>query len=1094
MSVKPHLQIALIAGLLCLLGLAATPALGAESGPQWTITAISRPTNFGPGDQSGQDSYLVALTNTGGAATDGSPIVITDELPAGLSLDPAGASGKAQEAGGLRLTCIASTCTYSHAMPVDETLLISFPVDVDAGAPGSLTNVVHVTGGGAAGASAQTPTEISAEPAKFGISPGGASTTLSSVQAGAHADLTSSIAFNTVNTIGSLAGEPKNIVYNLPAGFAGDLIDTPTCPAGSFREGKCKSTTQVGVVSDNILLAIGIGRSSSPTGGFNPIDEVQPVFNLAPNPGEVAKLGFEVGGEGGAYVEGGVYLRGDYGLETVFEDAPQNLAELNRISLTLWGVPADPVHDHLRFEGVNAASTLNNPSQSALAPFFTNPTLCGTEPLQAGFAVNSWQEPDAVPVRASMRFGPIVGCDRLQMEPSLSVEATSSKASSPSGLDLGMNIHQTYDNALGLATSTLKRAVVTLPEGMTVNPSAGAGLGACSEAQYAQEGAQFVEGQGCPQDSKLGEVSIVTPAIQEAISGSVYLATPAPNGEAGRNPFDSLLALYIVARLPERGIVVKTAGQVQADPATGQLVTTFEDLPPLPFSEFTFRFHSGATAPLVTPPLCGDYEAQAELSPYSTPAQVLTPAIPAFPITSGFDGGACPTGGVDPFSPALSAGTLNNSAASFSPLDIDIVRNDGEQEITGFASQLPPGLTANLTGVPFCSEAAIAAARTKTGGQEELEPSCPADSEIGHTIVEAGVGSVLVQAPGKIYMAGPFEGAPFSVVAITAAKVGPFDLGTVVVHLPLRLNSTTAQVSIPAGPSDQIPHIIKGIVVHVRNIHVYVDKPSFALNPTSCARQTFAMTVIGAGANAANPADDVAASVADPFQAANCANLKFAPKFAVSTSGKTSRARGASLNVKLTYPQGALGADANIARVKVELPKQLPSQLKTLQKACTAAQFEANPAGCPAASMVGHAKAVTPLIPVPLEGPAIFVSHGNESFPTLTIVLQGYGVTIDLVGSTFISKTGITSSTFKTVPDQPIGSFELTLPQGPYSALAANGNLCRSKLTMPTEFLAQNGAKINRMTKIAVTGCPKAKRAKKHHARKREKAKRRRIH
>ena len=212
-----------------------------------------------------------------------------------------------------------------------------------------------------------------------------------------------------------------------------------------------------------------------------------------------------------------------------------------------------------------------------------------------------------------------------------------------------------------------------------------------------------------------------------------------------------------------------------------------------------------------------------------------------------------------------------------------------------------------------------------------------------------------------------------------------------------------------------------------------------------------------------------------PFQATNCAVLKFAPKFAVSTQGKTSKAHGASLTVKLTYPSEPQGSEANIKQVKVELPKQLPSRLTTLQKACTNAQFEANPAGCPAASVIGHAKAITPILPVPLEGPAIFVSHGGEAFPSLEIVLQGYGVKVDLVGTTFISKSGITSSTFKTVPDVPVGSFELTLPEGPYSALAANGNLCTSKLTMPTEFLAQNGAKINQNTPIGITGCAKTK-------------------
>ncbi len=359
-------------------------------------------------------------------------------------------------------------------------------------------------------------------------------------------------------------------------------------------------------------------------------------------------------------------------------------------------------------------------------------------------------------------------------------------------------------------------------------------------------------------------------------------------------------------------------------------------------------------------------------------------------------------------------------------------------------------------------------------------------------------------------MAGPFEGAPFSIAAITSAKVGPFDLGTVVVHLPLLLNPETAAVSIPAGAADQIPHIIDGIVIHVRDIRVYIERNNFMINPTNCNQMNFTSTVIGGGANPTNTAGEDPVTTNDSFQLANCQNLKFAPKFSVSTSGKTSKADGASLTAKLTYPTGSLGQDANIKEVKVDLPKQLPSRLTTLQKACTAAQFNTNPAGCPAASNIGHAKAITPILPVPLEGPVYFVSHGGEAFPSLEIVLQGYGVTIDLTATTFISKSGITSSTFHTVPDQPVTSFEITLPEKQYSALAANGNLCSltktttvkkkvtvrvkgrkqtktrevketqpATLAMPTAFVAQNGAEIHQSTPVSVAGCPKAAHPKK---------------
>jgi uncharacterized repeat protein (TIGR01451 family) len=1079
---------AVAAGLVGLLALGVVPAVAAaEGGPQWTVTSVSRPTNFKAGDASGEDSYKVTVTNTGGASSDGTPVAVTDELPTGLTLDPTGAAAE-NPLGGIQglgpqagFSCVLRTCTYTGVVIPDETLYFTFPVDVSATASALLTNVVRVSGGGASDASVGTPTVISDAEAGFGISPGGASTALSTTQAGAHPDLTTSIAFNTVAAGGALAEAPKDTTDDLPPGFAGDLVDTPSCPISEFTLQECPTNTQVGITTLSLRQQ-----------GHVSVLYLEPVYNLEPNPGEVAKLGFTPGSIFG--VQGNVSVRpGDYGLRTSFEDINESEAELDSISLTIWGVPAEAIHDPLRFNHpAGSLGSFGSPSEESPAPFLTNPTLCGGEPLEATFTASSWGEPEDS-VGAQMSFGPLVGCDRLRIEPSLTAEATTSNASAATGLDLDMSIPQTYNNAEGLSTSTLKQAVVTLPEGMTVNPSAGSGLQACSEAEYEAEGVQFASGVGCPSESKLGTVKIVTPSLKEEVTGSVYLAEPAPRGEAGKNPFGSLLALYIVARLPARGVLVKAAGEVQANPVTGQLVTTFDTtnvstphtgLPPLPFSLFTFSFRQGATSPLVTPAACGEYTVRAALTPYSDPgAAPIEPLIPAFPISSSFEGGVCPSGGTPPFNPGVSAGTLNNSAGSYSPLDIRVTRNDGEQEITGFSSVLPPGLTANLSGVPFCSEAAIALARTKTGAQEEAEPSCPVASEIGHTLVGAGVGSTLAWAPGKIYMAGPYEGAPFSVVSITSAKVGPFDLGTVVVHLPLDINPVTAAVSIPSGQPNQIPHIIKGIVIHVRDIRVYIDKANFTLNPTNCNPQTLSAGVIGGGTDPTTPGDDDPVTVSDPFQAANCANLKFAPKLAVTTSGKTSKADGASLSVKLTYPTGALGQDTNIKYVKVDLPRQLPSRLTTLQKACTAAQFAANPAGCPAASIVGHAKAVTPILPVPLEGPAYFVSHGGEAFPSLIMVLQGYGVTIDLVGTTFISNppASITSSTFKTVPDQPIDSFELTLPEGKYSALGADipeadfGNLCGQKLAMPTAFIGQNGLEIHQSTSIAITGCAKAK-------------------
>jgi hypothetical protein len=372
---------------------------------------------------------------------------------------------------------------------------------------------------------------------------------------------------------------------------------------------------------------------------------------------------------------------------------------------------------------------------------------------------------------------------------------------------------------------------------------------------------------------------------------------------------------------------------------------------------------------------------------------------------------------------------------------------------------MPPGLSGTLAGVALCGEAQADAG------------TCGPESLIGETTVSVGLGnSPYTVTGGRVYLTGPYEGAPFGLSIVNPANAGPFHLGNVIVRAKIEVDPHTTQLTITSDTTGPyaIPPSIKGIPLQIKHINVTVSRPSgFTFNPTNCNPQAIT--------GGLSSTEGATAGLAVPFQATNCAALAFAPKFAVSTSGKTSKANGASLAVKLTYPNAPQGSEANIARVKVDLPKQLPSRLTTLQKACTAAQFEANPAGCPAASVIGHAKAITPILPVPLEGPAYFVSHGGEAFPSLIVVLQGYGVTVDLVGTTFISKTGITSSTFKTVPDVPVGSFELTLPQGPYSALTAIGNLCTSRLSMPTEFVAQNGVVIHQTTPVGVTGCPKKK-------------------
>ncbi len=1064
---------------------AVSPALAVSGGPQWTVTSVSAPTNFVPGDESGDDFYKVIVKNTGGAPSDGM-VTIKDVLPEGLTLDRLGVEGfvlggrvRRQELS-TPLTCENVTCVYNGIVVPDETLVVTIPMDVELMAGPVVDNMVRVSGGGAPDASTVTETTISAQDAGFGIAPGSVTAALSSTQAGAHADLTTSIGFNSIDDKGTLAGQPKEAVVDLPQGFASDLVDTPTCSAALFLREECPIGTQIGIVTLTLN-----GRVQVFT---------EPVYNLTPEPGDVEKLGFTAVAfnvEGDVTIDPVKVGPGEYQYRAQarfqdIKDAGGN--ELDSVSTTIWGVPTEPVHDRWRWNPKNGgiSGEFGVASDNARVPYLSNPTSCSGAPLAVNISSHSWEEPEPEHEPGSSSeptLGPLFDCDLLALPSTFNAAPTTTQAYSPTGLDVENGVVQTYENPEGLATSNVEKAIVELPEGITVNPSAGSGLGSCNLAQYEEEALEAPAGTGCPNDSKLGSVKVQSPGIKEEGTGSVFLAQPYANLPAfgdQQHPAGSLLALYVIVRFPKRGVIVKLAGKVEPNLQTGQLVTRFEGLPQLPYSLFTFSFRQGETSPLVTPPTCGSFTVRAKLTPWANPAQELEDLSQPFEISRGVNGGACPAGGVPPFNPQVLAGTLDNDSGSYSPFYLRIDRDDGEQEITGFSSQLPPGLVANISGVPFCPEADIALARAKTGAQEEAEPSCPAASQIGHILAGAGVGEVLAYAQGKLYMAGPFEGAPFSIVAITAAKVGPFDLGTVVVHLPLQINPVTAAVSVPAGAADQIPHIIDGIVIHVRDIQVFIDRPDFTLNPTNCHPMVFSATVIGSGASFTDPAGDDPVPVEDPFQAVDCARLAFNPTFKVSTSGRTNKLEGASLTAKLTYPNAPLGTQVNIAKVKVELPKRLPSRLSTLQKACVETVFDANPAGCPAGSIVGTATTTTPIIPVPLTGPAYFVSHGNAKFPELVIVLQGYGVTLDLHGETFISKKGITTSTFNTVPDAPVGSFELKLLQGPHSALAADGNLCDAKLTIPTIFTAQNGTVIHQNTKIDVTECPKKKPARKH--------------
>ncbi len=1090
---------ALIAGA-CLLIAAGV----ASAAPVTDVLGIAD-TTAAPG---GSLRYIVVVSNIGDQASPDSdndgiadtPRVLTIALPSGLTASSArgfaswectgDGPGPDPErvVGASLLTCTNPYVADPHSSGTRNTELW---IDTNVGslASGTLLTHLNVVGGGAAPAGTVVATAASLTPPGFGLASFDGQTNDAAggpfTQAGGTPyEVSTDIHFNTLDSLDPNRGdfwpvEPvKDVHVDLPAGFIGNgnatsgvrcTLSELAAAQNSIPRSTCPTGSQVGVIRVYDF------NGSIPN---NPA----PVYLMDPPVGVPVSLGFNAEG---TTVTMNAQLRSgsDYGVSVEVHDVSEGLP-IGATDLTLWGDPQDPSHNPERACPGELTPGYGGPSCTTDLPqrvFLRNPTAC-TAPgvgLETTISTDSWTNPGDFKSASFVSHNPpsfpspssewgaplgITGCADVPFDPSIEVQPTTTAAESSSGLNISLRVPQNWESPGTIATSDLKDTTLALPVGYTINPSAGSGLGVCTPQQLQAETASTPEGVGCPPEAKIGTVEVETPVLAEKLLGSIYVAKPFDN------PFNSLLGLYVVVKNPERGLLIKLAGHIEPNPVTGQLVTTFLDNPQVPFSRFTLKLRQGATSPLVSPPVCGSYTAEADMTPWSEPS-VSQHRSTSFAVEKGIGGGPCPAGGIPPFNPSLVAGTLNNNAGSYSPLDIHITRNDGEQEITRFSAALPSGLTAKLAGIPFCPDADIEAAKQVSGAQEEAQPSCPAASSIGHSLVGAGVGSVLAWTPGGVYMAGPYNGAPFSIVDITSAKVGPFDLGTVVVREALKIDPVTANVTVDAAASDPIPHIIDGIVIHVRDIRVHVDRPEFMINPTSCSPKSFAATVDGAGADPSNPAGQVPVTINNSFQLANCQNLAFKPGFKVSTSGKTSRANGASLSVKLTYPNAPQGTQTNLARVKVDLPKQLPSRLTTLQKACPDAVFAANPASCPAASIVGHAQAITPILPVPLTGPAYFVSNGAAKFPELVVVLQGYGVRLDLHGETFISKSGITSSTFAAVPDDPIGSFELTLPGGRYSALAANGNLCTGKLAMPTEFVAQNGASIHQSTPIEVTGC-----------------------
>ncbi len=773
------------------------------------------------------------------------------------------------------------------------------------------------------------------------------------------------------------------------------------------------------------------------------------LFNLVAPAGAVASFGASPFGVPLVF---NVHLReSDSGLNLALEGVPQSLGPQS-LKLTLWGTPWLSSHDAQRGNCLNEESGGSWGSclvfEAAAAPEaqihsdLTLPTTPCDQPLPFAAAADSWQGAAA---EASAQTATLEGICHKSKEIA-QVQLMTDSAASRSGLafNLGVNDGGGILNPDGEALPAIRTAVASLPDGLSINPSLGAGLEVCSEAQWAEETAGSASGAGCPAGSKIGNDTLEgTLGLAENLTGSVFLAAPYAN------PFHTLLALYVEARLPRRGLIVKSEGKIEPDPHSGRLMVTFEELPRLLYTHFTLTLREGQRSTLVSPSTCGGYPTGFSLADWAHPEEFRSEATSFF-INHGEGGGACPAGGIPPFHPGLIAGSINPQAGAYTPFYLRMTRADAEQEITSYSATFPPGLLAKLAGVTTCPDAAIAAAKGMSGAAEQASPPCPDSAKIGHTIAGYGVGGTLAYAPGNLYLGGPYHGAPLSVVAIDSALIGPFDLGTVVVRSAIRIDPSTAQASIDSSGSDPIPHILDGIPLHLRDIRVYVDRPSFTVNPTSCDPSQVSSLLGGAGADPFSARDDTTATSTQRYQLLNCSALGFRPALSFRLKGGTRRGSLPALTATYAPRQG----DANLGGVSVTLPPSIFLEQAHIHTVCTKVQFRAE--NCPAGSAYGSARAVTPLMEQPLEGP-VYLRSSSSVLPDMVADLHGRGIRIEVVGHIDKSRGGIRAS-FEGLPDAAVSRFTMSLPGGRRGLLAVAGNLCSHPQHALARFVGQNNA------------------------------------
>jgi hypothetical protein len=1046
----------LLGTLAALLGWVTAPASASptSTGPaQWAIASVAGPAHFKP--SSSGDLYIVTATNVGGQSTEG-PVTITDalhgEAEATAVVDSfTGTEGNYGEAfTGSPLSCTVSppssvTCGYAGSVDPGDTLTFAIKVDVSA-TEGQVENAATVSGGGAPSASTISSTPLSSEPVSFGVASFLAAASTS--QAGAHPNFTTSFTPNWTEIVNGLPvppAAPREIGVDLPPGLTGEALAVPRCDMGSVRREECAEDAAVGVAT---VVIKGNARKKFL------------VYDITPYSGEPAAFAFSFGKIAAARLDTRVLPSSADGEYAVHVSVP-DISEKEPIlfsSLTLWAVPAlhngpgpDISNTCHESAGETTCDTFGAPGgQAALArPFLRNPTssCAGSSPLAVGFAIDSWQEPgrlnpDGAPDLSDSRWqtaGSMLGqglseCGLLAplFTPSLTVAPDTAQAGAPAGYAVDLEVPQSQSSQR-LATPDLRDAKVTLPAGTVASPSAANGLQACSDAQFGIDESGAVVSNGpasCPQASQIGTVEIDTPLLPRPLRGQVFLGQPqcSPCG-ASEAAEGRMVRLFLQARYEEGSYVrIKLAGRTHVDQQTGQLTTVFENNPQQPFEKLTLRLDGGPGAPLANPPVCGTATTTSRLTPWSS-----TPSAPfSAEPSSSFHLESCPA---PRFAPSFSAGMTGSiQAGAFSPFSVTFSRGDDEQRFAGLRVLAPPGLLATLRGVVPCPESQAA------------DGTCGPQSEIGRTTVAAGPGpDPFWVRGGRVYLTGPYEGAPLGLSVVVPTVAGPFTLagnagtGEEVVRARIEVDPTTAQVTVI---SDPLPQIIEGIPLDLRTVSVTIDRPGFILNPTNCSQLAVSATL--------SSTEGASAALSNPFEAANCANLAFKPKLKLSLKGSTKRTGNPAFKAVLTMKPG----EANIARAQVTLPKGELVDNAHIGNVCSRVQFAAN--ACPPSSAIGFAKAQTPLLEAPLQGPVYLMSGFGHTLPDLAADLNGQ-IRILLHGKVDSAHSGGLRNTFELVPDAPVSRFTLSLDGGAKGLLENGEDICAKPQHATADFTAQSG-------------------------------------